>query len=244
MTRSSLSPSSSVCAFETSPCVRSKRPRVYRHHARMCYHMRAWCRYTRGRFESTHGGVLNVHTEVFLNVHTGTPREEDGSTMLVPRTMVSPRVAQHHPQRSLSSFCWWRNSSGQSSSGRRSKRGHRLVRLSRRSHAGQRSEVSGRRHQSNGVGPGEGPTSAGMRPDGLRAGAMWDNVEDHEGFWQAAREPLTTRAAKHLRWGTRAFSSASFGKGQKSLAGFPSTSRKLLTTHPLASQRYRLRAAC
>ena len=34
------------------PCVDSKRPRVYRHHARMCYHMRAWCRYTRGRFES------------------------------------------------------------------------------------------------------------------------------------------------------------------------------------------------
>ena len=37
-------------------CVDSKRPRVYRHHAHMCYHMRAWCRYTRGRFESTHGG--------------------------------------------------------------------------------------------------------------------------------------------------------------------------------------------
>ena len=35
--------------------------------------MRAWCRYTRGRFESTHGGVLNVHTEVFLIVHTETP---------------------------------------------------------------------------------------------------------------------------------------------------------------------------
>ena len=37
------------------PCVDSKRPRVYRHHAHMCYHMRAWCRYTRGRFESTEG---------------------------------------------------------------------------------------------------------------------------------------------------------------------------------------------
>ena len=32
-----------------------------------------------------------------------------------PRTMVSPRVVQHHPQLSPSSFCWWRNSSGQSS---------------------------------------------------------------------------------------------------------------------------------
>ena len=30
------------------PCVDSKRPRVHRHHAHMCYHMRAWCRYTRG----------------------------------------------------------------------------------------------------------------------------------------------------------------------------------------------------
>ena len=37
-----------------SLCVHSKRPRVYRHHARKCYHMRAWCRYTRGRFECTH----------------------------------------------------------------------------------------------------------------------------------------------------------------------------------------------
>ena len=44
------------------PCVDSKRPRVYRHHAHMCYHMRAWCRYTRGRFESTHGGFSYGHT--------------------------------------------------------------------------------------------------------------------------------------------------------------------------------------
>ena len=45
---------------ETSPCVNSKRPRVYRHHAHMCY--RAWCRYTQGSFESTHGGFLDGHT--------------------------------------------------------------------------------------------------------------------------------------------------------------------------------------
>ena len=44
------------------PCVDSKRPRVYRHHARMCQNMRAWCRYTRGRFERTHGGFLDGHT--------------------------------------------------------------------------------------------------------------------------------------------------------------------------------------
>ena len=47
---------------EKPPCVDSKRPRVYRHHARMCQNMRALCRYTRGRFESTHGGVLDRHT--------------------------------------------------------------------------------------------------------------------------------------------------------------------------------------
>ena len=33
-----------------SPCVRSKRPRVSRHHAHMCVNMCAWCRYTRSRF--------------------------------------------------------------------------------------------------------------------------------------------------------------------------------------------------
>ena len=52
----------SVCPSKTPPCVDSKRPRVYRHHARMCYHMRAWCRYTRGRFESTHGGFWDGQT--------------------------------------------------------------------------------------------------------------------------------------------------------------------------------------
>ena len=44
-----------VCRFKTSSCVGSKRPRVHRHHAHMCFNMYAWCRYTRGRFESTHG---------------------------------------------------------------------------------------------------------------------------------------------------------------------------------------------
>ena len=40
-----------------------KRPRVCRHHVHMCFNMYAWCRYTRGRFERTHGDVLNPHTE-------------------------------------------------------------------------------------------------------------------------------------------------------------------------------------
>ena len=59
-----------VCVWESvwcgtqkkSPCVDSKRPRVYRHHARKRLHMRAWCRYTQGRFKSTHGGFLDGHT--------------------------------------------------------------------------------------------------------------------------------------------------------------------------------------
>ena len=46
-----------VCRFKTSPCVGSKRLRVYRQNARMCS--------TCARFASTHGGVLNLHTETF-----------------------------------------------------------------------------------------------------------------------------------------------------------------------------------
>ena len=42
-------------------------------------------------------------------------RKEDGGTMSVPSNDGLTQVAQHHPQLSPSSFCWWRNSSGQSS---------------------------------------------------------------------------------------------------------------------------------
>ena len=52
-----------VSTHKTPPCVRSKRPRVHQHHAHMCFNMCAWCRYTRGRIERTHGGVLSGHTE-------------------------------------------------------------------------------------------------------------------------------------------------------------------------------------
>ena len=43
---------------DTPPCVHSKRPHVCWHHAHMCFKMCAWCRYTRGRFERTCGGVF------------------------------------------------------------------------------------------------------------------------------------------------------------------------------------------
>ena len=76
------------------PCVDAKRPRVYRHHAHMCYHMCAWCRYTRGRFASTHGGFLDGHTKgrgsssvlltkiwprVVITCFRGSPQETNGS---------------------------------------------------------------------------------------------------------------------------------------------------------------------
>ena len=44
--------------WKTSPCVRSKRRHAFGHHAHMCFNMCAWCRYTRGHFESTHGGFF------------------------------------------------------------------------------------------------------------------------------------------------------------------------------------------
>ena len=71
------------------PCVHSKRPRVYWHHARKCYHMRAWCLYTRGRFECTHG-VFSVphhtartdhdHNDIHNNNTTTTTTTTHGET--------------------------------------------------------------------------------------------------------------------------------------------------------------------
>ena len=63
---------SPVCRFQTPPCVRSKRFSVCRQNARMLN--------TCARFVGTHGGVLNVHTETFLNQHTG--RKEGGFSSL------------------------------------------------------------------------------------------------------------------------------------------------------------------
>ena len=54
--------------------VDSKRPRVCRQHAHVCFDMCAWCPHTRRRFECTHGGVLNLHTG-FSTCHT-TPRPQ------------------------------------------------------------------------------------------------------------------------------------------------------------------------
>ena len=56
-----------VCPTNTSLCVRSKRARVYRHHAHTCFNMCAWCRHTRGCSGRTHVDVLSGHTSgVFI----------------------------------------------------------------------------------------------------------------------------------------------------------------------------------
>ena len=47
-----------VCPFKTSASEHSKRPRICRHHAYMCFTVCAWC-------TVSHGDVLNVHTDVF-----------------------------------------------------------------------------------------------------------------------------------------------------------------------------------
>ena len=44
----------SVCSFKTTPCVAARRPHVF--------NMRASCCFTRRRFETTHGGVLDMST--------------------------------------------------------------------------------------------------------------------------------------------------------------------------------------
>ena len=57
---------------ENHPCVGSKRLRVYRQNARMCS--------TCARFASTHGSVLNVHTETFS---TNTRRRGKGRRVVM-----------------------------------------------------------------------------------------------------------------------------------------------------------------
>ena len=51
-----------VTHAEKLPCVRSQRPRVYRHQSHICKHMRTCCQCKQERFDRTHGHVLNGHT--------------------------------------------------------------------------------------------------------------------------------------------------------------------------------------
>ena len=73
-----------------TPCVHSKVPRVYRHHARKCYRNAAWCRYTRGRFECTHGGFSALPT----------PHRDAHSTITTKQHDMTQTTHHHHNTRS------------------------------------------------------------------------------------------------------------------------------------------------
>ena len=54
-----------MCTFKTSPFVPAPRAHMFQH---VC----AWCRYTRRRYDRTHGDVLSGHTEFRSVSHTNT----------------------------------------------------------------------------------------------------------------------------------------------------------------------------
>ena len=64
---------------KTPPCVDSKRPRVCRQHTHMLFSMCAWCRYTRGRFECTHGerfkSTHGGHARMVITCFRGSPKK-------------------------------------------------------------------------------------------------------------------------------------------------------------------------
>ena len=78
---------------KSPPCVHSKRPCVCRHHAHMLKHMCAWCRYTQGRFESTHGGFSACHGT--HHDHT-TPTATATTTTTTTHNDTQP-TKQHQP---------------------------------------------------------------------------------------------------------------------------------------------------
>ena len=84
-----------VCTF--------KSPRVYRHHARKCYHIRAWCRYTRRRFECTRVGVLNVHTVRGVGVWEVKRGQRDTHTNTNTQCTTNTHANTQHRIRKVSS---------------------------------------------------------------------------------------------------------------------------------------------
>ena len=87
-----------VCRLKTPPCVHSKRPRVIRQHAHMLKSMRACCRITQGRFECTHGDVLNLHTGVFsVPHHTAHTQPRTTTPQTTPQTPHAlPHTTEHN----------------------------------------------------------------------------------------------------------------------------------------------------
>ena len=87
----------SVCTFKTSPFVLAPR-------AHMLKHVCAWCWYTRGRFERTHGDVLSGHTgfrsvshttHTHMNTHT-TPQNNTNTTQ---HNTAQHNTTQHNTTR-------------------------------------------------------------------------------------------------------------------------------------------------
>ena len=76
------------------PCVRSKRPRVCRHHTHMCLHMWTCCRYTRGRFACTHVGFSASVTPHTTPHHT-TPHTYTTTTTTATATATSTQPQRH-----------------------------------------------------------------------------------------------------------------------------------------------------
>ena len=80
-----------------TPCVRSKRPRVYWHHAHMLKHMCAWCRHARGRLECTHGGFFEpTHGFSTFFQRAATHKHTNTHTKHTPRPPTTPRPQRPH----------------------------------------------------------------------------------------------------------------------------------------------------
>ena len=87
-------PLSPCVRSKRSPCAHSKRPRVYQHHARKGYHMRAWCRYTRGRCEFSHAGFQRATPQ---HAHTPRPQRHTKTTQQQPHN--TRRLRQRETER-------------------------------------------------------------------------------------------------------------------------------------------------
>ena len=86
----------SVCTFKTSACVPA--PSAPSPHFSYMRAWCAWCRYTRGRFERTHGDVLNVHTGVFTCFSPCRTTNQAKPSQATPHTKHTPRPQRHNTE--------------------------------------------------------------------------------------------------------------------------------------------------
>ena len=83
-----------VCRFKTSPCVRSKRLRVYRQNARMLNRCARFAGTHPRRLECTHVGVLDGHTERGHRQFC-LPREAHGEFSLAPERFTKETLGSY-----------------------------------------------------------------------------------------------------------------------------------------------------